>query len=238
MSSEHEFPPAWKQGLYQAILRRRDMRHFLPDPISNETLSRILSAAHHAGSVGFMQPWNFIVVRDRAVREKIRAHVEAERVKAAETFSDERREKYLSLKLEGILEAPVNICVTCDPTRFGPAVLGRNTIRETDTYSTCCAIQNLWLAARAEGLGVGWVSIFTPETLRPLLGIPETVVPIGYLCVGYVAEFPELPTLETKGWLPRVPLADLVFSDQWGRAPGDEFRTSLRDAAGLDDVSS
>lgn len=224
----HEFPAAWKEGVYQAIARRRDMRHFLPAPISNEVLARILNAAHHAGSVGYMQPWNFMLVRDHATRQSVHAHVHAERLRAADNFEGERKTKYLSLKLEGILDAPVNLCVTCDPTRFGPVVLGRNTIRETDIYSTCCAIQNLWLAARAEGVGVGWVSIFKPTELRRILAIPEHIIPIGYLCVGYVSEFPEKPMLETTGWLPHAPLESLVFCDQWGEAPDAEFLQSLR----------
>src|SRR3990172_1284908 len=145
-----QFSSEWRRGLYEAILRRRDMRTFRSDPVPPETLARILLAAHRAGSVGFMQPWNFIVVGDVELRRKIRAHVEAERLRAAEEFHGERREKYLGFKLEGILDAPINICVTCDRTRFGPAVLGRNTVPDTDIYSTCCAIQNLWLAARAE----------------------------------------------------------------------------------------
>src|SRR3990172_7672082 len=146
-------------NLYEAIEGRRDIRHFRPDPIGPEVLARILLAAHHAGSVGFMQPWNFIVIDDIEMRREIRRHVESERVRAAEAFEGPRREKYLSFKLEGILDAPINLCVTCDRSRSGPAVLGRYTIPETDIYSTCCAIQNLWLAARSEGVGVGWVSI-------------------------------------------------------------------------------
>ena len=209
-------PKAWRRGVYETIARRRDIRHFKPTPIPWGTLARILQAAHHAPSVGFMQPWNFIVVEDVEVRKKIQAHVEKERVKASEKFKGKRKEKYLSLKLEGILEAPINICVTCDPNRFGPAVIGRNTIRETDTFSTCCAVQNLWLAARAEGIGVGWVSILKPARLQKLLQIPKTVRPLAYLCLGYVDSFPEKPTLEKIGWLPRVSLRKLVYFNTWG----------------------
>ena len=120
------------------------------------------------------------------------------------------------MKLEGICEAPLNVCVTCDPTRNGPHVLGRNTIRETDVYSTCCAIQNLWLAARAEGIGVGWVSILDPAELRALLRIPSHVIIVAYLCLGYVSEFLPRPQLETVGWLPRLPVEDLIYDDYWG----------------------
>ncbi len=228
-SPPHAFPPEWRRGLYQAILKRRDMRHFLPDPVPDDALARVLSAAHHAGSVGFMQPWNFLLVRDRATREKVHAHVTEERLRAAEKFEPARRGKYLSFKLEGILEAPLNLCVTCDPARFGPAVIGRNTIRETDLFSTCCAVQNLWLAARAEGLGCGWVSILKPESLRRLLGIPEPVYPLAYLCLGFVESFPEKPTFETEGWLPRLGLKDLVYDGAWGRAPEPAFTDLLKD---------
>jgi 5,6-dimethylbenzimidazole synthase len=214
--------------VYEAIARRRDMRSFLPDPIPRETLARILGAAHKAGSVGFMQPWNFIVIEDVTIRQTVRAHVEAERLRAAEAFDASRRDAYLSFKLEGILDAPLNICVTCDRQRFGPAVLGRHTIPQTDLYSTCAAIQNLWLAARAEGIGVGWVSILRPEELRKALGIPDHVVPVAYLCVGFVDSFPERPMLESAGWLPRLPLSDVVFTDRWGQGAAPDLRAALQ----------
>ncbi|MBI3362484.1 MAG: nicotinate-nucleotide--dimethylbenzimidazole phosphoribosyltransferase [Chloroflexi bacterium] len=198
----HAFPEAERRGVYAAMYRRRDIRHFRPDPIPAETLANLLDAAHHAGSVGFMQPWNFIVIQ---------------RLAAAQFFDEPRRSQYLSLKLEGILEAPVNVCVTCDPTRAGPAVLGRNSIPETDIYSTCCAVQNLWLAARAEGVGMGWVSILKVAHLREILGLPSHVIPVAYLCLGYVEEFPDGPVLEKVGWRKRMPLAELVFFDRWGQ---------------------
>ena len=228
---DDEFPQHWKDGRYQAIMRRRDVRSFRSDPIPPEVLARILSAAHHAGSVGFMQPWNFLVVENRVTRQRIRDHVDAQRLKAAEAFDGERKEKYLAYKLEGILDSALNICVTCDPTRFGPVVIGRNTIRDTDVYSTCCAIQNLWLAARVEGIGVGWVSILEPECLRELLGIPSHVLPIAYLCVGYVPEFAAQPMLQTTGWLPRLPLSDVVFGEAWGKRPPDALGSELKDDA-------
>lgn len=220
-------PELHRQGLYEAIAKRRDMRNFLPDPIPCDVMARILMAAHQAGSVGFMQPWNFVVVQDRQIREAIRGHVEAQRIRAAEGFEGQRREQYLSFKLEGILDAPLNICVTCDPTRFGPAVIGRNTIRETDVYSTCGAVQNLWLAARAEGIGVGWVSVLEPAFLHEALKIPEHVIPVAYLCVGYVREFPERPQLESAGWLPRLPLEEIVFSEQFGQAVPADLSAAL-----------
>jgi 5,6-dimethylbenzimidazole synthase len=152
-----------RKGVYEAIYTRRDTRgEFLPDPVPDETLSRILLAAHHAPSVGYMQPWSFLIIRDEAVRRQIHGEFLNAHAEAALMFPEEKRELYRSLKLEGILEAPINICVTCDRERAGPAVIGRTHIPSMDLYSTVCAVQNLWLAARAEGLGVGWVSIFDP----------------------------------------------------------------------------
>lgn len=211
-----EFSRAEKRGVYKAIHARRDVRQFLPRPIAEPLLHRLLGAAHHAGSVGFMQPWSFILIANRAVKEKVKDLFEQANLAASAVFEGERRELYLRLKLEGILEAPVNVCVTCDPTRNGPNVLGRHTIRETDVYSTCCAVQNLWLAARAEGIGVGWVSIFDPAQLRVLLGIPDHVIPIAYLCLGYVNRFSPRPELEVAGWQARMKLDDLIFHDKWG----------------------
>jgi 5,6-dimethylbenzimidazole synthase len=225
----NEFPPKWRRGVYEAIARRRDIREFKPDPIDPKTLARILAAAHQAGSVGFSQPWNFIVISDLDIRRRIRMHVEAERLHAADRFDEKRRAQYLSLKLEGILDAPLNICVTCDRTRFGPAIIGRNTINDTDIYSTCVAIQNLWLAARAEGIGVGWVSILKREVIQQTLAIPEHIAVVGYICIGYPVEFAERPLLETVGWLPRVPLSKLVFSNVWNNSPDSELASALHD---------
>ena len=220
-SALHEFSRADKSGLYKAIYERRDVRRdFLPEPVPEEILKQLLDAAHHAGSVGFMQPWSFIVIRDLHVKTSVKALFEQANQAAAQVFEDEKRELYSGLKLEGILEAPLNICVTCDPDRNGPHVLGRHSIRETDVYSTCCAIQNLWLAARAEGVGVGWVSIFDPAELRATLGIPANVIPVAYLCLGYVRQFLARPELESAGWLPRLPLEDLTFYDHWGQKSG------------------
>jgi 5,6-dimethylbenzimidazole synthase len=212
-----EFSEAEKRGLYKAIYERRDVRdHFLPAPIADDLLYKLLDAAHHAGSVGFMQPWSFIVVRDPEVKQRVKALFEQANAAATKVFEGERREMYSRMKLQGICEAPVNVCVTCDPTRNGPHVLGRNTIRETDVYSTCCAVQNLWLAARAEGVGVGWVSIFDPAELRALLRIPSHVLLVSYLCLGYVTEFLSRPQLETVGWQSRLPIEELIFNDYWG----------------------
>jgi 5,6-dimethylbenzimidazole synthase len=192
-------------NIYEAIYSRRDIRRFRPGPVSDDVLLRILDAAHHAGSVGFMQPWNFIVIRDPELRRQVKAVFEVENSRASENYSGERRELYRSLKLEGILESALNLCVTCDRTRGGQ-VLGRNTVLETDLFSTCLAVQNLWLAARAEGVGIGWVSILDHATLGALLGLPGHVVPVAYLAVGYPEEFSEKPMLETAGWRNRLPL--------------------------------
>jgi len=207
------------RGLYKAIYQRRDVRAFQPDPVPDEVLARCLDAAHHAPSVGFMQPWGFLLVRDVQTRRGIKDLFDRERQAAACFFDEPRRSQYLALKLEGIRDAPLNICVTCDPTVAGPAVLGRNSIPETDVYSTCCAIENLWLAARAEGVGVGWVSILKLPQLRALLGIPPHVIPVAYLCVGYPADgFPDRPVLQTAGWRARTPLATVVHYERWGAA--------------------
>jgi 5,6-dimethylbenzimidazole synthase len=216
-STDREVSGRDREGFYRVLYGRRDIRsRFLPDPIPEDVLGRVLTAAHHAPSVGFMQPWNFLIVRDRALREKVRANFEEVRREGASQFEGERRTLYDSLKLEGILDAPLNICVTCDRNRAGPSVLGRVRIREVDVYSTCLAVQNLWLAARAEGLGVGWVSILDLDTIRTILGIPPQILPVAYLTIGYVTEFPVRPELEAKGWRRRLPLEDLVYLDRWG----------------------
>lgn len=213
--SSHEFSPAKKEGLYEAIYGRRDVRQFKPDPVPPQALEKILNAAHHAGSVGFMQPWNFIVIDDPEVKEKVVKNFSKANEEASKHYSDERKDLYSSLKLEGIREAPINICVTCDRERSGPHVLGRNSVPDTDIFSTCCAVQNLWLAARAEGLGVGWVSILSMEKLKEVLAIPEEIVPIAYLCVGYTDHFLKQPLLEKVGWADRLSMNKLIFHNQW-----------------------
>jgi len=213
--TDTDFTAFEREAVYKTIFARRDVRRFLSTPIPCKTLERILLAAHHAPSVGFMQPWNFIVIRDPTTKSLVKDAFREARRKEAEQFSGERKELYLSLKLEGIEEAPVNLCVTCDPTRHGPAVLGRTLIPETDIYSTCCAIQNLWLAARVEGLGVGWVSILSRERLKEILGIPAHVTPVAYLCLGYVENFESMPELEKVGWLNRLPLEGVISYETW-----------------------
>ena len=208
--------PAERDGVYKTIYNRRDTRgEFLPDPVSDEVLERILNAAHHAPSVGFMQPWDFIVVKDSAIRHQIKDAFTVAHQQAADMFDEEKREQYQSFKLEGITEAPLGIAITCDRTRTGNVVIGRTANPEMDLYSSVCAVQNLWLAARAENIGIGWMSIIHHQTLKEILDIPEHIVPIAYLCMGHVSHFHEKPELEKAGWLPRMPLDQLIHNDRW-----------------------
>jgi 5,6-dimethylbenzimidazole synthase len=198
-----------RDAIYHAIFSRRDVRGSLPTPVPDEVLSRILTAAHHAPSVGFMQPWNFLVVRSPDTKRRVRCLRQGAR-RGRSMFEGDRRATYQKLKLEGIVESPIGICITCDRERTGPVVVGRTHMKTMDLYSSVCAVQNLWLAARAEGLGVGWVSIFHQADLQEALGIPKGITPIAYLCVGYVSHF-HASELETAGWLPRLPMEDLVY---------------------------
>ena len=209
------FSAQQKEAIYTVIRRRRDIRRFRPDPIPDTTLAAILRAAHHAPSVGFMQPWNFLLISEAATKQRVQALFARENAAAAQVFQGDRRDAYTQLKLAGILEAPLNLCVTCDPTRGGPHVLGRHTIRETDVYSTAAAVENLWLAARAEEVGVGWVSILDNEDLKAILGLPSHIIPVAYLCLGYVDVFGDEPELQRVGWAQRTPLADLVYYEHW-----------------------
>lgn len=201
--------------LYEAIYSRRDVREFVLDEIPDSVLTRILDAGHHAGSVGLMQPWNFLILRSLETREQIASIFVRENARAAEDYTGNRREIYNSITSNPILNAPVNIAVTCDRQRRGPHVLGRGTMPETDLYSTCCAIQNLWLAARAEGVGMCWMSIIDPEAVKACLGIPSQVVLVGYLCLGYPVEFTQRPMLEQVGWESRIPLREVVYAEHW-----------------------
>ena len=216
LARAQSFTDEERDAVYKAIYTRRDVRdQFLATPIPDEILRQLLDAAHHAPSVGFMQPWNFIVIRKQASRDEIWKAFSKANDEAAEMFSGEQQSKYRSLKLEGIRKAPVNICITCDRSRGGNIILGRTHNSNMDVYSTVCAIQNLWLAARAEGIGMGWVSIFEDADLKSLLDIPEDIEIVGYLCLGYVDELYTKPELEAKGWRNRVPLADLIFNETW-----------------------
>jgi len=213
-----DFSAEEKSGFYKAVFSRRDVRsHFTSEPIDEKILSKILNAAHHAPSVGFSQPWNFILIKDVETRRNVKESFDNERVRSSSLVNDPKRSKYLSLRLEGILDSAVNVCVTYDPSKFGPFVIGRSSIPETGIYSVCCAIQNLWLAARAEGIGVGWVSILSNDDLKKNLDIPEHVIPVAYLCLGHVSNFADKPDLESAGWLPRLGLKDVVFYEKWNK---------------------
>ena len=215
-----------KRGFYKAIYSRRDVRsHFTSKPIKDDILSKILHAAHHAPSVGFSQPWNFILIKDSKTKEKIKESFDIEKNRSSQLVEEPKRSKYLSFKLEGILESPVNLCVTYDPTKFGPFVIGRSSIPEAGLYSVCCAIQNLWLSARTEGIGLGWVSILSNDTLKEILDIPEHVVPVAYLCLGYVDDFAKKPDLETAGWLPRLELKDVVYFEKWNDKENKDWKS-------------
>jgi 5,6-dimethylbenzimidazole synthase len=192
-----EFSSQEKSGLYKAIYTRRDVRsHFISKPLSDEVLARILNAAHHAPSVGFSQPWNFVLIRDDVTKEKIKKSFEQEKIKSASDVDHQKKEKYLSLKLEGILESDVNICITYDPTKFGPFVIGRSSIPETGIYS---------------------------ELLKEALSLPEHIIPIAYLCLGHVSEFAEKPDLENAKWLTRLELKDVIYFEKWGQVSNTDW---------------
>ncbi|MBP1156181.1 MULTISPECIES: 5,6-dimethylbenzimidazole synthase [unclassified Paenibacillus] len=206
-----------KEALYKIIYTRRDIRTFLSDPIPDEMIMRLLQAAHHGPSVGFMQPWNFILVSSKEVKEQLAWAADKERRALAIHYEDERQDQFLSLKIEGIKEAPLTICITCDPTRGGSHVLGRNSIPETDIMSTACAIQNMWLAACAEGLAMGWVSFYKKNDIRDILEIPPHIDPIALISIGYTDQYPSKPILESSNWEKRRTLPDLIFSEAWGK---------------------
>jgi nicotinate-nucleotide--dimethylbenzimidazole phosphoribosyltransferase len=207
-----------RASVYRAIGERRDIRNYRPDPIPDDVLWRILEAAHRAPSVGLMQPWDFVLLGDRELRRRIYEHFRAVNARAGSVYEDDRASTYRALKLQGILDAPLNLLVTCDRRRGGPHVLGRFTMRHMDEYSTCLAVQNLWLAARTEGVGVGWMSLLEPEVIAELVGLPEDVLPVAYLTLGYPVAFPGEPLLETTGWSGRRPLSEHVFSNRYGSA--------------------
>ncbi len=207
---------AQRDGVYRAIERRRDIRNFRPDPIPEPLLLRLLAAAHRAPSVGLSQPWRFVVVRSRATRREVYRHFAAVNERAAREFRGDRRESYRALKLQGILDAPVNLLVTCERPSGEPPVLGRFTMRHMDEYSTCLAVENLWLAARAEGVGVGWMSLMEPAFIAELFALPEGTLPVAYLTLGYPVEFPPEPTLQQTGWRKRMALSEVVFEERYG----------------------
>jgi 5,6-dimethylbenzimidazole synthase len=218
-ATEHAFSARDRQVVYRVIAERRDMRRFLPGSVVPEAvLARLLQAAHAAPSVGLMQPWRFIRITDDALRRRIHALVDEERPRTARALGP-RAEEFLKLKVEGILECAELLVVALSDNRE-VHVFGRRTLPQMDLASVSCAIQNLWLAARAEGLGVGWVSLFDPQQLGALLEMPVDAEPVAILCVGPVPDFPDRPALELDGWTFARPLSEFVSENRWGQPPG------------------
>ena len=218
VSRAEEFPAGDPSavGLYEAIYRRRDVRaEFTGEPVPEAALERLLEAAHAAPSVGLSQPWDFVLVRDLELRTAFYEHVQLERQRFAESLSGPAAERFDRIKIDGVLEAGLSIVVTYDPGRGAPGVLGRHSIADAGLYSVCLAIENLWLAAIAEGLGLGWVSFYREDFVRGLLAIPDGIRPVAWLCVGPVSKLQTVPDLERHGWRRRVPLADVVHHDVW-----------------------
>jgi 5,6-dimethylbenzimidazole synthase len=216
--ANHQFTESEIATVYRVIAERRDMRHFLPTPVDPETLTRILQAAHQAPSVGLMQPWRFIRVSDSSIRNSIHQLVDEERKLTAQAIGEyentARMAEFLRLKVEGILDCGELLVATLCNKRE-EHIFGRRTLPEMDIASVSCAIQNMWLAARAEGLGMGWVSIFDPAKLGALLNIPTDAKPIAILCIGHVNTFYNEPMLIETGWRKAKPLADMVMENQW-----------------------
>jgi 5,6-dimethylbenzimidazole synthase len=216
MGPHPSFSETERDAVYRVIAERRDVRRgFLGAPLPDDVIERLLVAAHSAPSVGLMQPSRFIVIRDRGIRKAVHQIFEEANRRAADSYTGEQAERYSVLKLEGILEAPQNLCVLCDRENTRGHGLGRQTMPETAVYSTVCAIQNFWLAARSEGVGVGWVSILNPKTLCHVLNIPDHLTLVAYLCFGYVDRFASEPDLERFGWEKRADLKSVVSYDRY-----------------------
>jgi nicotinate-nucleotide--dimethylbenzimidazole phosphoribosyltransferase len=224
-----------RRALRQIIDARRDVRRrYLPTPVPEDVLDRVLQAAHRAPSVGLSQPWDFLILTDPAVRARVAAHVDEERQRFAASLPAARARTFDDLKVEAIRETPLNLVVTSTLERGGAHVLGRYTQPDMAHYSTCLAVENLWLTARAEGLGVGWVSFYRPSVLSSILRLPQHVVPIAYLCVGYVEEFDPAPELALRGWAKPRPLSWAVHRESWDHRMSHPFDDALAAVAGLD----
>jgi 5,6-dimethylbenzimidazole synthase len=216
--------------LYDVIHRRRDVRgQFTGDPIPDDALHRVLAAAHAAPSVGLSQPWDFLVVDDDSLQTAFHRHVQGEREVFAAGLSGPDAERFTHIKIDGVLESTLSIVVTYDPGRGSPAVLGRHAIADAGLYSTCLAIQNLWLAATAEHVGVGWVSFYREPFVRDLLGIPARIRPVAWLCLGPVTHLEPVPDLERHGWRQRRPWQAAVHRNRWQQPPGDWLEAAGRD---------
>ncbi|MCW2849153.1 MAG: cob(II)yrinic acid a,c-diamide reductase [Marmoricola sp.] len=234
------FPQTARETFYAVVAARRDVRRFRPDPVDPETVRRVLAAAHMAPSVGHSQPWRFIVVSDPATRDRAARMADEQRLRQARQMDPEAGRRLLDLQLEGIREAPLGVVVACDRRTPAGGVLGRATFPDADMWSCACAIQNLWLAARAEGLGVGWVTLFEQQDLEGLVGVPDGVVTLGWLCLGWPDERPPAPGLERAGWSRRQPVEDVIFAERWSvttpppshlRAPRNDAVVGTRDQA-------
>jgi 5,6-dimethylbenzimidazole synthase len=224
-----DFTPEEIAAVYRVMAMRRDMRHFLPDPLDDALVARLLSAAHMAPSVGLMQPWRFIRIRDASLRTGIHALVEAERVETARALA-EREDEFMRLKVEGILDCgELLVAALCSGREAH--VFGRRTMPEMDLASVACAIQNLWLAARVENIGMGWVSLFDPEALRRLIRMPEGSRPVAVLCLGRVESFYPRPMLEEVDWAHRANLHDLVCTDYWTEGESASTSAASHDGA-------
>lgn len=211
--NDHSFSEAEKAALYKAMAQRRDMRHFNSKPLEPKILEKILYAAHLAPSVGLMQPWRFIRVKNTELRQQLHAIVEQERIKTAEALG-ERKDEFCQLKVEGLLSCS-DVLIAALPDKRDAHIFGRRTLPEMDLASLSCAIQNMWLVARAEGIGMGWVSIFEPAALKKLFKMPEGSAPVAILCLGHVDEFYQKPMLEIEEWAQATPLDEKVFDDYW-----------------------
>jgi len=205
-------------ALHAVIDARRDIRRYRPDPVPPEVLRRVLEAGHRAPSVGHSQPWRFVVVTEQATRDRAAVLADRERLRQADRLTPDRRARLLDLQLDGIREAPLGVVVACDRRAPAAGVLGRATFPDTDLWSCAAAIQNIWLAARAAGLGLGWVTLFQPADLAALLHLPDGVETLGWLCLGWPDERPPEPGLQRHGWSQRLPLDDVVLAERW---PGD-----------------
>ncbi|MCY0387668.1 5,6-dimethylbenzimidazole synthase [Robbsia sp. Bb-Pol-6] len=224
MDPQNAFTPAETAAVYRAIHERRDMRHFVPGTVPPDQLARLIDAAHHAPSVGFMQPWRFVRVTDGDMRRRLHALVEAERRLTAEALG-ERGDAFMQLKVQGVLDSAEVLVAGLMEGREAH-VFGRRTLPEMDLASVACAIQNMWLAARAEGLGLGWVSLFSVADVQRLLGMPEGARPVAILCLGPVERFYDAPMLQTEGWARRQPVERCLAENRWPSAPAETGRAT------------
>ncbi len=210
--------------VYEAIRKRRDVRSWFDSkPVPDEILAKILMAGHLAPSVGYSQPWNFIIIKKLETRKKIRKLVIDKRADFENRLNGDKKNIFNTIKIEGILESYLNIAVTCDFERAGPDIIGRSTMKEMSEYSSVLAIENMWLAARAENVGIGWISFFDPEDINKILGIPEKIKLVAYLALGYLREDHKIPELEERNWRKRENLSSLIYEESWGNNIDEKF---------------